>query len=170
MFCPTCQSVMRVNEALCPACGDATHPILATDVVEVIEANTTYPQEALPGGDTAGSMIVPERRNTALVPQGKKQMSLLARIPELSQLAWQQPTVRAAVKTGAGAIMLSLAMRVARQWLLEPRRRAAVTDTLVPTLGELLRPADRERRSGSRHGSEVTETFIYVHVRRTTRD
>ncbi|HEX8033265.1 MAG TPA: hypothetical protein VF510_05435, partial [Ktedonobacterales bacterium] len=104
---------------------------------------------------------------TTLVPSGKKQISLLTRIPELSLLAWQQPAVRSAVKTGAGAIMLSLAMRAARQWLLEPRNRRAVTDSLGSALGELLRPAEGEQRPRQGHGVEVSETFIYV--RRTFR-
>ncbi len=82
-------------------------------------------------------------------------------------LAWQQPAVRSAVKTGAGAILLSLAMRAARQWLLEPRHRRTVTNALEPALGELLRPAEGERRRWSQRGVEVTETFIYV--RRTVR-
>ncbi len=167
MFCPACQTVIRVDGAHCPTCGDAMHPILATDVVEVVESSAALAESAAPGANAGVALTIRGTRDADLVVQGKKQGTLLARIPELSLLAWQQPAVRSAVKTGAGAIMLSLAMRVARQWLLEPSRRRAMTDSLVPTLGELLRPAAREQRHWPRRGVEVTETFIYV--RRTLR-
>jgi hypothetical protein len=143
------------------------HPILATDVVEVVESSTAFAESAAPGATGEATLTIRAARDADLVVQGKQQGTLLARIPELSLLAWQQPAVRSAVKTGAGAIMLSLAMRVARQWLLEPSRRRAMTDSLVPTPGELLRPAAREQRRWPRRGMEVTETFIYV--RRTLR-
>lgn len=167
MFCPTCQTVMRVDGALCPACGDAIHPILATDVVEAVEGSAAYAEGAAPSGNGDPAITIAEAADTALVTQEKKQMSLLTRIPELSLRAWQQPAVRTAVRTGAGAIALSLALRVARQWLLEPRRQAAVVDSLVPTLGELLRPAEAVQRRSPRRGVEVSETIVYV--RRTIR-
>lgn len=167
MFCPTCQTVMRIDGALCPTCGDAIHPILATDVVESVEGSAAFADGEAPDmhGDT--TIAIREAMGTHLVAQDKEQVSLLARIPELSLIAWQQPAVRSAVKTGAGAIMLSLAMRAARQWLLEPRRQKAVTDSLMPALGDLLRPGERIQRRGPGRGAEVTETFIYV--RRTLR-
>lgn len=167
MFCPTCQTVMRVDGALCPTCGDATHPIQATDVVEVVESSAAYTEGAAPDMNGDVAITITKARDTALVPSEKKPIALLARLPELSMLAWQQPAVRSAVKTGAGAILLSLAMRAARQWLLEPRHRRAVTDSLGPALGELLRPAEGEQRRQRGRGVEVTETFIYV--RRTFR-
>lgn len=162
MFCPACQTVMRVDGTLCPTCGDAMHPILSTDIVEVVESSAAFTESETPSAHGDAALTIRVTRDADLVVQGKKQDSLLSRIPELSVIAWQQPAVRSAVKTGAGAIMLSLAMRVARQWLLEPSRRRAVTDSLVPTLGELLRPAVREQRRWPRGGAEVTETFIYV--------
>lgn len=167
MFCPTCQTVMRVNGARCPTCGDAIHRIQSTDVVEVVESSAAYAEGEAPGANGDAAFAITGAMETTLVPSGKKQISLLTRIPELSLLAWQQPAVRSAVKTGAGAIMLSLAMRAARQWLLEPRNRRAVTDSLGSALGELLRPAEGEQRPRQGHGVEVSETFIYV--RRTFR-
>lgn len=170
MYCPTCQTVMRVDEALCPTCGDAIHPIRATDVVEVVESSATSAAFAeRVDFDTSGDTVITitGAMDAALVASGKKPMSLLARLPELSLLAWRQPAIRSAVKTGAGAIMLSLTMRAARQWLLEPRRRRTATDSLRPALGELLRPTVREQRRWQGRGVEVTETFIYI--RRTLR-
>ncbi|MGZ3582131.1 MAG: hypothetical protein ACXWP6_05240 [Ktedonobacterales bacterium] len=171
MFCPTCQTVMRVNGARCPTCGDGIHPIQTTDVVEVVESSAAYAEGEVPNANGDAAIAITEAVDSTLVPSGKKQLSLLARLPELSVLAWQQPTVRSAVKTGAGAIMLSLAMRAARQWLSAPRNRRAVTDSLGSALGELLRPAEGEQRPWPGNGVEVTETLIYVrrYVRRTSR-
>jgi len=167
MFCPTCQTVMRVNGARCPTCGNAIHPIQATDVVEVVESSAACAEGEVPDVNGDAALAITGAMDTTLVPSGKKSMSLLARLPELSLLAWQQPAVRSVVKTGAGAIMLSLAMRAVRQWLLEPRIRRAVTDSVGSALGELLRPAEGEQRPPQVHGVVVTETFIYV--RRTYR-
>lgn len=167
MFCPTCQTVMRVDGVLCPTCGDAIHPIEATDVVEVVESSAAYAVGGARGTNGGAALTITRARDAALVPSGTKPVSLLSRLPELSMLAWQQPAIRSAVKTGAGAIALSLAMRVARQWLLEPRRRKAVTDSLGPALGELLRPTEGEQRLRRGRGVEVTETFILI--RRTFR-
>lgn len=167
MFCPTCQMVMRVNGARCPTCGDGIHPIQATDIVEVDENSAAYVEGEIPDANEDAAVAITEAVDITLVPSGKKQISLLARLPELSVLAWQQPAVRSAVKTGAGAIMLSLAMRAARQWLLELGNRRTLTDSLGPTLRELLRPAEGDQRPWPGHGVEVTEAFIYV--RRTFR-
>lgn len=167
MYCPTCQAVMRVDGALCPTCGDPLHAIRTTDAVEVVEGSAIYADGQAPGATEDMTLTIREAMGTHLVARGKTQDSLLARIPELSLLAWQQPAVRSAIKTGAGAIMLSLAMRVARQWLLEPRRRRAVTDSIMPAMGELLRPGEGPHRHGPGGGAEVIETFIYV--RRTPR-
>lgn len=162
MFCPTCQTVMRVDGVLCPTCGDAIHPIQASDIVEAVESNAVYAEGVAAGANGDATITLTAPMDTALVARAEKRTSLLARLPELSLIAWQQPAVRSAVTTGAGAIALSLAMRVARQWLLEPRRRGTVADSLVPPLGDLLRPAEREQRQWPRRGVEVTETFIYI--------
>ncbi|HEX8033037.1 MAG TPA: hypothetical protein VF510_04285, partial [Ktedonobacterales bacterium] len=104
MFCPICQTVMRVNGARCPTCGDAIHRIQSTDVVEVVESSAAYAEGEAPGANGDAAFAITGAMETTLVPSGKKQISLLTRIPELSLLAWQQPAVRSAVKTGAGAI------------------------------------------------------------------
>ena len=167
MFCPTCQTVIRIDGALCPTCGDSMQAIRTTHAAEVVESSAGYAEGEASGANGDMTITIREAMGANLVRHSKTQDSLLARVPEMTLLAWQQPAVRSAIKTGAGAIMLSLAMRVARQWLLEPRRQRAATGSLMPPLGELLRPVEATQRRALVRGAEVIETFIYV--RRTPR-
>jgi hypothetical protein len=109
---------------------------------------------------------------TALVVAGPEPAPapLIKRLPELTALAWRQPIVRAAVKTGAGAITLSLALSLARRALVRSAARAAsptLPSLLMETLGQRERPRARRPRRGDERDIMIEEVYIYA--RRVTR-
>lgn len=93
--------------------------------------------------------------------------SALARISQAGAWAWRQPAVRSAVRTGASAVALSMALRIAGRLVTSRNARQLATQAALPGLRELLESS--AERQAAYHGreAEVTETFIYV--RRITR-
>jgi hypothetical protein len=70
------------------------------------------------------------------------------------------------VRTGASAVALSVALRVAGRLVTSRSARQIATQAALPGLTELLAPGEqRVARRG--RGVEVSETFIYM--RRITR-
>ncbi len=120
----------------------------------------------------AENEVVEERaiaESTALtvVPQPRSR-SVLAAISHAGALAWRQPAVRAAVRTGASAIAFSVALQVAGRLVAGRNARHAVTQAALPGLMDLLKPGERHApRPRRRRGVEVTETVIFM--QRTTR-
>lgn len=107
----------------------------------------------------------PESTALAVVPQHRPR-SVLAMVSRASALAWRQPAVRVVVQTGASAVALSVALRVAGRLVTSRSARQLATQAALPHLTELLAPGEqRVPRRG--RGIEVSETFIYV--RRITR-
>jgi hypothetical protein len=82
----------------------------------------------------------------------------------LPAVLWRRPAVRAVAQAGAGAIMLTLGMRLLRAWLARPNAARAVAPSALPLVADLLHPTDNaggESLRGER-GTEVMETFIYI--------
>lgn len=160
MYCPTCGVVVRNGSALCPTCGTAltAAPDDMREVVEVMgEVMIDTPPEDAPDGEAprayAPSTALTVRRGSSeLVPP-------LARAGQLALAAWRQPAVRAAVKTSASALALSLAMRAARQALTGPHAiRRPASRGMLPSLADIF---------GGEHGDrdgeyEVVETMFYM--------
>lgn len=176
MYCPTCQLALVETVETCPTCGDPLRPLAASDVVISVEGIAqgqtlaASPDEALQSED-----IPPEGESLLPVVIRRGETRVLPRLPELTALVWREPRVRAAVKTGASAIALSLAMRAAGKMLADRRARPVALRAATSLLGERLRPQPR-RLSGSPSDTasgeifEVMETYISVrHVRRVVR-
>ncbi|HEX6819129.1 MAG TPA: hypothetical protein VF120_12195 [Ktedonobacterales bacterium] len=113
----------------------------------------------------------------ALVPS-KPAYPVLAALANLPTLAWRQPAVRSAVKTGASAVALTVVLRVvgrvAGRMLASRGAREVARESLLPALADLIAPAEtnplplRGSRRGRRaRGEQVSEVFIYM--RRTFR-
>jgi hypothetical protein len=143
--------------APCPVCGGTLRDVSASDAVELVEATAS-----LGGGEPAANEHVDATRAVVRVPQRPLPASL-GRLSALPALAWQQPAVRAAVRTGASALALSLAIRAARAMVSGRRTSAAMTQGPLPALADLFQsqPATR-RTSGPAARVEIVETFIYV--------
>jgi hypothetical protein len=77
---------------------------------------------------------------------------------------WRQPAVRAAARTGAAAIALSMALRLARGWLAHSLARGA-SRSIAPALTKNLPEVSLPRRMA--RGAETVETWIYVRQVRT---
>jgi hypothetical protein len=168
MFCPSCQLVVQGDAgspvevaAPCPVCGGTLRDISAADAVEMVEATASLGGAGEPAADGAADAS----RAVVRVPERPLPLSL-SRLSALPALAWRQPVVRAAVRTGASALALSLAVRAARAIVVGRRARATMTDTVLPTVAELLQsprstPTARPT-SGLAPRVEIVETFIYV--------
>ncbi|HEV2404207.1 MAG TPA: hypothetical protein VGR88_02075, partial [Ktedonobacterales bacterium] len=115
---------------------------------------------------TPGASLLPAIRE-------RPETRVLARLPRLTVVAWSQPKVRAAMKTGASALALTLAMRAAGRMLTDRRSRGGASRAVGSLLGEALRPTRPTRASDSAsHGEmvEILETYISVRtVRRVAR-
>jgi hypothetical protein len=130
--------------------------VAAGDAVDVVEATAEVGAgEPVADSETpvqAGALAVAE-------PSGPFALPVPMRLAELTLVAWRQPAVRAAVKTGASALALSLALRAARHILTHPGARRAVTRSALPSLSGLLQP---ESSDGREHGAMVIETYVYM--------
>jgi len=175
MWCPVCLSVVperdeRMAEARCPVCGGA----LRREATEDAPMTTDGAVER--GWD--GRALVDEERveqvERALTirrqPEAKAPVTVVERMTALPALAWRQPAVRSMVKTGAGAVALTLLARAARRWLDGTRSggAAAAGERLLPALADALGSPERRPRAVRAPGRRsddsalVVETFIYA--------
>ena len=162
MVCPTCLTDLREAPSRCSVCGtdlataEATPPLME-GIVEGVVREAPLDGEHLESTAAVHTLTV--------VRPAERQVSLLQRAALLPALAWQQPAVRAAVKTGASAVALSLAARAARQWLRPTViPRPSLSESALPALMDALRERDLARRpDGPRdQGAVVSETFVYI--------
>lgn len=162
MFCPTCQTVVRDGPGVCPACGGTLRGLAATDEIdeiEVVEVIAELMPDSAPDpldGDVSPDSVA----STALAvrPASRELSPALSRAGQFAVAAWRQPAVRAAVKTGASAVALSLAMRIARQALASPSARRTVVRDALPSLSDLFHSGNET--PGGRY--VVVETYIYM--------
>ncbi len=154
----------------CPACGRPTSSVEAMGGESV--AGETRIVESNTGGQELRVSYMPAR----VAPKSSARSCLpshsIPRWPRwrsLPALAWRQPVVRSAVKTGVSAVALSVALRVAGRALASRGARMAASESLLPTLADLIapsesdaRPARRTRRARRTRGEQVSEVFIYL--------
>lgn len=198
MLCPSCHTEILDAPERCPACGGPLSLADLTSATpparpEPSDAATTSGKNgntaALPAaasresGDGAAAKNgkngnAPRSEDTApeavttlvLAGPGQTHMSLVRRLPELTALAWRQPAVRAAVKTGASTLALTLALSVARR-ALAARAGRAETSTLPSLLLETLRKGERQPagRTGPSADRDIVVEEIFIYARRVTR-
>lgn len=175
MVCPACLTDLREAPIRCPVCGadltraDAALPPARVDRVEdrvdrIVEGEV---REAAPDGERLESATAVH--TLTVVYPAERQVSLIQRAAQLPALAWQRPAVRAAVKTGASAVALSLAARVARQWLRPSIPRRPVPTSSLPALMDALRERDLTRRASDPHDQSVVVSETFVYIRRVIR-
>lgn len=95
-YCAACGERATLDASYCVACGRPLQPraisrSLTPAPMRVVEADAPAPPTTVAPADA----------------------SPLAALPRLAALAWRQPAVRSAVKTGASAVALSLVWRLA---------------------------------------------------------
>lgn len=153
--CAACGASATLGANYCIECGQ---PLSARPgqrslaPVRIVEADAMALSETPSSADTALS-------------QPSDPPGALAMLPQLAALAWRQPAVRSAVKTGASAVALSLVWRVAGAALTGRRSARALVSSgsLAPLVGDALRgatPSKRLRRRGRR--GEIVEEIVYI--------
>lgn len=161
MFCPTCQTVVFDGPGFCPTCGDTMREVAPADEIEVVEVTAELLPDAPPDASPAHTPRDPVASTSTALAVRRTDETLspaLVRAGRFALAAWRQPAVRAAVKTGASAVALSVALRVARQALTVPSARRLATRTVLPSLPDLFH-AENEPPNGK---YEVVETFFYM--------
>jgi hypothetical protein len=169
MLCPTCQTVLLDSPERCPACGERLRPTEAGERGADGEASRS--QE---GADAARGEATTVVRETALVPvaPAERPLSPLARISAVPAAVWSRPAVRAAVKTGASVVALSLALRLARQALAARGTPGRLAAPALPRL--LAETLPQPRRSGRRgepvsNGTGAYSEEVFIFARRVVR-
>ncbi len=158
MFCPSCQLAVPGAPRSCPACGGSLRDVSPVDAVELVEAGGASAESS---GSETGVTLVATREIAPLADPPA--LPALVRLRELPALAWRQPVVRAAVRTGASTLALSLALRAARALVSARSSSVALPRGAAPTLAEMLQPrgAVRDLPPGESQ-VEIVETFVYV--------
>lgn len=172
MICPTCRAVTDEAVAVCPVCDQ---PYSRAKLARVIEGaftlEDTPPDEWQAQREqeaTTTALVAASRVSTlpsvVLPSPGAALAPMLRALPRLPALAWRQPVVRAAVRTGASAVAVSLATRMATHWLTRRVGRQALSQNaleMLPLLGDGLGEHALHPRRG--RGQRVTvETFVYL--------
>jgi hypothetical protein len=154
---------------VCPTCGAALAP--------VTECVRCAARERGAGSAQGGAVIVatPERGRVRVAPAAPAGALIPASIDArplpigarvgLPVRLWRQPAVRAVARAGAGALALSVGLRLARVWLARSIARRGAPP-LAHALTELP-TATRPERPVAR--GEVVETWIYVRQERLGR-
>jgi hypothetical protein len=174
MYCPTCQTAVaagdeRADEQRCAICGAEMQAETAEDAVETI-GNAVVRVEGAPEHHWICGYLpeYAQKPPMAVILRRRKQevVTKFERVAALPALAWRQPAVRAAVKTGAGAVALSLAAHAARRCLEGSHWGHASGEGLLPALVDALGSQERRPRMRSERGPDegalVVETFIYA--------
>lgn len=164
MICPTCKAVVEVLEGTCPSCLSEPTPITIIESTPMDAASSPYHASAsLPPTLRLPTEYALQRRQPLAHP-------VLASLPRLPALLWRQPIVRASVRTGASAVALSLALRMAGRLLTNRTTSSPTNSTILPALADLFaspestarRPTRRRPRHHAAHEGEAVETLIYI--------
>ncbi len=166
MECPTCGAGMATAAA--QSWGAAAGNGARTAPAEVVAADTVADTVNAPP-ERSLIRLAPPAPELARTPASLGARMLPARLGVgFPAHLWRQPAVRAAVRAGAGALALSVGLRLGRVVLARALARGgprplAATPPLVVRL-----PAAPAPGSGPR-GGEIVETWIYVRQQRTGR-
>jgi len=167
MECAYCHHQLSAGELICPVCGRKVHAQDALAELRVVEGWIEASELDQLCRTTAREAAPADNDSRALVPLAPTHPALTA-LARLPALAWRQPIVRSAVKTGASALALTVALRIAGRLVMSHGGRQVARESLLPAVADLLQQGENgqpiTRRSG--HG-EISETFIYI--RRTVR-
>jgi hypothetical protein len=154
----------------CPACGADQAP--ATECEWCAQAGKVA-LTALADGEVEA---MPERGVVRIAPSAPEAVLMPsgfgARPPRiragvgLTARLWSHPAVRAAVRTGVGAVALSMGLRLARGWLARSLARGGPRG-MAPSLVDHL-PISPVTRRVARDG-EIVEAWIYMRQVRGSR-
>jgi len=171
MKCAHCHHELAAGERTCPACGREVGSQDAHAASRVVEGSIESSELDRLDRITACEAALDNKVSRALAPVAPAHPALTA-LARLPVLAWRQPIVRSAVKTGASALALTVALRLAGRMVASRGGRQVARESLLPAVADLLQQGENgqpitqpiTRRSG--HG-EISETFVYI--RRTVR-
>jgi hypothetical protein len=165
MWCPTCGASELGSSMQCPSCGAPVRSAARTAASAVVESTAErgpVSTELPLLGDADG--VVAQRSYSASTALTREPVR--ARLAVASQalpaLLWRQPAVRVVAQAGAGALAVSLGVRLLRAWLARPASTRELASSAVPTLRDLLGPAQRSAALTGPRETAVVETVIYV--------
>jgi hypothetical protein len=167
MKCAHCHFELAAGERTCPACGRGVGSQDAHAASRVVEGSIESSELDRLARMTACESAPDDNDIRALVPVAPAHPALTA-LARLPVLAWRQPILRSALKTGASALALTVALRLAGRMVASRGGRQVARESLLPAVADLLQQGENEQPITRRGRSgEVTETFIYI--RRTVR-
>lgn len=168
MVCPVCEAVAVPVKDVCPHCGATLPTTPSAEVRGIVEGTAQRgPISAeLPLlVDAEGEGTQAADAAVAAEPERAPATSLVVRRPALPAVLWRQPAVRAVAQAGAGAVALTLGLRLLRAWLARPRAVRQVVSSALPLMAELIEQGglsgEPPARRGER-GAEMVETVIYA--------
>jgi len=159
MICPTCQAELEMLPG--HACRSTNGAIVEGSLLDSTGTPTLAGEATDSPAPAAPAAWLP-----APIPT-RPAHPVWAALPRVPALLWRQPVVRAAVRTGASAVALSLAVRLAERALAVRADQLRSPAGGAAPLAELLLPPapvgrGRRGRSGHRREAEVTEMLIYL--------
>lgn len=172
MYCSACLTEYPLSYAWCPRCGAslaATPPPARDSADNVIEGTIVEygaSGDGLPadGADTVGDEDRPIMAQTA-TPSTSLIVARPA-LPSLPARLWRQPAVRAVARASAGALALTLGMRVLRGALMRPHVTSQLAGSALPALRQMFDARSPARRpvlpATGDDNADVVETFIYI--------
>jgi hypothetical protein len=174
MECAYCHHQLSAGERICPVCGREAHAQDALAELRVVEGWLDASELDQLCRMTAREAAPADNDSRALIPLAPTHPALTA-LSRLPALAWRQPIVRSAVKTGASALALTVALRLVGHMIgrmvVSRGGRQMARASVLPMLAEILQQGEQrpDGRTVTRRGrsGEVVETFIYL--RRTVR-
>ncbi len=164
MVCPICEAEGLSVREPCPRCGAPLQPARSVGVVEGTAQRGPVSAE-LPPLPEAEEMPAYSNGLDGTARHDTGGTSLVPARPSLPAVLWRQPAVRAVARAGAGAVALTLGLRLLRVWLARTRTAQSLASSALPAVTELLRQNERPTQGpGERveRGSEMVETFIFM--------
>lgn len=172
MTCPDCQAEHAHPVAHCPRCGaslaaathgawDAEGELIEGTIVEYAAAEDVLPPHRLDASRDGEPPICAQ----APTPSTSLVVARHAALPSLPVRPWRQPAVRAVARASAGALALSLGMRLLRGALARPRATSELASSALPVLRQLFDHAPDHRLpfgAASEQDADIVETFIYM--------
>lgn len=174
MICFACRVEYPTSYAWCPRCGAslATIPPVAWDDANEVIEGTIIEYAATGDGPQAENMemeVASDEGLPTIAHEATPSTSLVVARPALPSLPvrlWRQPAVRAVAQASAGALALTLGMRLLRGALTRPRATGQFASSALPVLRQMFDSRAPISRSSlpatSDDAAEIVETFIYM--------
>jgi hypothetical protein len=169
MLCPVCADDERDDlQERCPRCGAPLRMERPAWKAAVIEGTVRQRPVGVPlprSHATVAAAPAVDESVRQIDARGASRASLIVRRSALPMALWQRPPVRTLAAASAGAVALTLGLRLLRGWLARRQGARALAAAALPTVAELFRQeeiAAQPEGKRSAHGAALVETIIFV--------